>query len=249
MGLLEFIGGQALVWTPVLLLVSVRVLAFKVRRFSGLGQVERLLICSSVLPLVFFGWAATRSHGEINWPAFAYFPLSLLIGRFLSESWRGYRVEWARIGCTVALVFTLAVHMMALPNVQQWIQRRRPHLLTHQVTDLWGWHEYGQQLAEMARGMPVVCNRHQDAGEAAFYMPGKPDVWCEGIGSRPTAFDYYDRNRPDFACIPDLLFVGGNCDKFEAKFGYHTLAVYRARSPGSARAKWSIATRLSRNNP
>lgn len=247
-GLGEFIGGQALVWTPILFLVSIRVLFSNWRKYSRLSNVDRMLLWSGTLPLIFFGWAATRSHGEINWPAFAYFPISLLIGRYLSAYWAGYRVQWVRIGCTVALGFTVAVHVIALQDVQHWILRRRPHLLTHQVTDLWGWREFGAQLAADAHGLPVVCNRHQDAGEAAFYMPGRPDVWCEGIGSRPTAFDYFDRDRPDYARIPELLFVGGNVDKFMAKFGYtRTVQIFRTHSIG--RSKLSLATRVARTNP
>ena len=67
--------------------------------------------------------------------------------------------------------------------------------------------------------MPVVCNRHQDAGEAAFYMPGQPDVWCDSVGSRLTAFDFFG-HQPDYGKIPKLIFVGSHISAFAEKHGY-----------------------------
>ncbi|HZK80730.1 MAG TPA: glycosyltransferase family 39 protein, partial [Humisphaera sp.] len=138
MGLLEFIGGQALVWTPLLFAVAVVVAIINWRKYRSLSNVDRMLLWSGTLPLLFFGYAATSSHGEINWPAFAYFPLSLLVGRYLSENWRGNRVHLVIKGCEVAIGFTIAVHLIAMFSVQQWLLRRempfthRGFPLTHQ---------------------------------------------------------------------------------------------------------------------
>ena len=203
-------------------------------KLEHLSEVDWMLLWSATLPLIVFGWAATRSRGEINWPAFAYFPLSLLIGRYLSENWSGFRVQWVQIGCKVAIGFTIAVHVMAIPAVQQALGR---HIrLTHQITDLWGWRDFGRQLGQLARSretygsanVRVVCNRHQDAGEAAFYMPGQPDVWCESKsgGSRTTAYDFFDHGRPDYAHLPQVFYVGDRVEAFMKNFGYaHTLVI------------------------
>ncbi len=272
LGLALFIGGQAVVWTPVLFAIVLllvagnwiavirsawaslrgRELGNQTTWFERMGKlndvsgVDRLLLWTGTMPLLLFGWAATRSHGEINWPAFAYFPLSLLMGRYLTENWQGYRVQWARIGITVAIGFTIVVHLMAVPKVQQSVGR---HIkLTHQVTDLWGWREFGRQLALHAEGVPVICNRHQDAGEAAFYMPGQPEVWCESKsgGSRVTAFDYFDVGRPDYPHLPQVLYVGDRVEAFMRNFGYwrkaeiimiENLAVSRTRSHRAVRVE------------
>jgi hypothetical protein len=218
-GLGEFVGGQAVVWTPLLFGLTLIVIVVNWGKYGRLRNADRTLLWCGTLPLIFFGWASTRSHGEINWPAFAYFPLSLLVARYLGENWEGNRVHWARKGCEVAIFFTVGVHLLGTPSIQQ--QLLRWHWpIPHQVTDLSGWREYGRQLAQRAGGAPVVCNRHQDAGEAAFYMPGQPDVWCEGIGFRPTAFDYFDRGRPDYANTPRVLFVGRHAEMFAEAFHY-----------------------------
>ncbi|MDB5172662.1 MAG: hypothetical protein JWN51_1435 [Phycisphaerales bacterium] len=218
-GLGEFVGGQAVVWTPVLFVVTLIVIVVNWGKYGRLRNADRTLLWCGTLPLIFFGWASTRSHGEINWPAFAYFPLSLLVARYLSENWEGNRVHWVRKGCEVALCFTVGVHLLGTPSIQQRLLKWH-WPIPHQVTDLSGWREYGRQLAQRANGAPVVCNRHQDAGEAAFYMPGQPDVWCEGIGFRTTAFDYFDRGRPDYANTPRVLFVGRHAEMFAEAFHY-----------------------------
>ena len=244
LGLGEFIGGQALVWTPILFIVAIFVAVVYAQHYGNLRSVERLFFWCGILPLLFFGYASTKSHGEINWPAFAYFPLSLLMGRYLTENWQGNRVQWVRKGCEVALGFAIGIHVLAMPSVQQWLLQKHFHL-THQATDLWGWRDFGKKLAWEAEGMPVICNRHQDAGEAAFYMPGQPEVWCEGVGSRPTAFDYFDERRPDYAHLEQVFYVGGHVDLFMAKFGYsRKLEIVEVQMPGMGKNRSHTATRL-----
>jgi 4-amino-4-deoxy-L-arabinose transferase-like glycosyltransferase len=223
----EFVAGQAFVWTPVLFVISIYVLFGNWRNYFRLRDSQRILLWCATLPLVLFGWAATRSHTELNWPAFAYFPLSILIGGYLSDKWSLNRVNCIKLGCIVAAVSSILVHQLALPGVPGFLMKL--HLpMPHNVTDLHGWPEYGQQISQRAAGMPVICNRHQDAGEAEFYMPGQPPVWCEGVGSRPTAYDYIDSGRPDYTKIDRLIWVGSHEDEFMEKFHY----THTQRAPG-----------------
>lgn len=238
-GLGEFLGGQALVWTPVLFVLTLVVLVVNWRKYLRLREVDRLLLWCGTLPLILFGWAATRSHGEMNWPAFAYFPLSILVARYLTENWSGIRVHWVREGCKLALIFSAALHLLAVPGVIATFGRLRIPL-PHNVTDLYGWREFGRQLSQRAQGLPVICNRHQDAGEAEFYMLGQPPVWCDSIGSRPTAFDYFDTGRPDYAKLPRVIFVGSHEKEFAKKYGYlapKSLGSVELPGPGKHRSR------------
>ncbi len=94
----RYLGGQFLIWTPVLFVYAVVVLIHFWRRYGTLPTAERVLLWSATVPLVFFGYASTRSHGEINWPAFAYFPLSLLTVRSLAETWDKQRIGGSHKG-------------------------------------------------------------------------------------------------------------------------------------------------------
>ena len=220
--LFQYIGGQAILWTPVLFGIAILVLAEFWRRYRRIGQVDRVLLWTGTLPLLFFAAMYVKSHkGEINWPGFAYFPISILIGRWLSENWSKLREGWVRGGCQVALGFTVTLYLTGLPPVTRAILRL-PLRMPHTLKDLVDHDKEGRELFRQSTqaDAPVICNHYQDAGEAALYMPGQPDVWCIGIGARPTAFDYFD-HPPDFARTPRVLWDGGHWDLFCAKYGYH----------------------------
>jgi hypothetical protein len=131
------------------------------------------------------------------------------------------------------------LHLLALPGVPGLLEK--VHLpVPHNVTDLHGWSEYGQQIGQRAGGLQVICNRHQDAGEAEFYIPGQPKVWCEGVASRPTAYDFIDSGRPNYAKIDRLIWVGSHEDEFMEKFHYtHSLRLptIEMSGPGKHRTR------------
>ncbi|HSU68866.1 MAG TPA: glycosyltransferase family 39 protein [Tepidisphaeraceae bacterium] len=220
-----YVGDQSLVWTPVLFLLAIVVLWHFWRRYRTVSQVDRLLLWCGTVPLVFFGMAAVQAHHtEANWPAFSYFPVSLLTVRWLSETWSDLRLNWVRLGVNIALVVLIVMHVISVPKITREIVEKQVHI-PHAFADLLGWREYGTWLgtqSDLAGGAMVVTNKHQDAGEAAFYMPGQPEVWCSSLGTRPTAFDYFDEH-PDFAKMPRVVWVGGNANLFSKQYGYDVL--------------------------
>ena len=234
--LFNYVGGQLLIWTPVLFVLAIIVLSVYWRRFferaeskPPLTLVDQIMLWSATLPLILFGVAAIRSHHtEPNWPGFAYFPASLLTARWLSENWAGTRVKWAHLGVRVALVGLVAMHILLFPTVTRRIIQL-PYHIPHGLQDFNGWRQFGAWLGgePTNSGAPIFTNRHQDAGEASFYMPGQPEVWCTSIGTRPSAFDYFDE-QPDFAKIRQLVWVGGNYDLFERAYGYTEIAQFSA---------------------
>ena len=222
-----YIGGQFLIWTPLLFPIGIVVLLHFWRRFAALRPVDRLLLWAATFPLLFFAYAATRSKGEINWPSFAYLPLSLLTIRWLEETWDRRRVALVRNGCVVALI-GLVVLQLVTPlgsnPVPRWFGRMLPVRLRRPVMakldELTGWRELGRRVGVANRdGRPVACELHQVAGEVAFYAPGQPDAWPAGDGERVYAFSYFD-TRPDFHDIPRVLYVGANYKWFARRYGY-----------------------------
>lgn len=217
--LAAYLGGQAMVWTPILFGVTVVVLFGGWRNYRRTTQVDRVLLWCATFPLLLFAAASWRKLGEVNWPMFTWFPASLLIGRYLMNDVTGARHKWVWEGCKLALIFAIVLHVLLIPGAAPLLGRAHVKL-PHNVLDVTGgWRRFGQALGNAANGLPVVCNRHQDAGEAAFYMPGQPDVWCDSVGSRLTAFDFFDQ-QPDYANIPRLIFVGSHVSAFAEKHGY-----------------------------
>ena len=235
----EYVGGQFLLWTPILLALGLLILATYVRRYRELNVPRQMLIWSAVTPLAFFGLAACRTHGEINWPAFAYFPLSLLTVDYIAAHWRSAAKWWAFAGIALALAGTI---LLQSPELVWKIVQRTPvrylpghkRELSKKFVEIYGWDSFGQELSRRADGvfLPVVCATHEDAGEAAFYMRGQPDVWCWNDNTRPTSLDYVD-GRPDFSKVQAVLFVSGkssgkvdpDAEKFCRRFGFEVIPV------------------------
>lgn len=217
-----YFGGQLLIWTPILFVLVVLVLYHYWRHYRTLGQVDRVLLWTATVPLVFFLLAVIPSHHtEVNWPAFAYVPGSLLIGRWLSQGDSEARFGWVRGGVKVSLGFLVGMLVIFAPPVTARIVRL-PFHVPHLVRDTIGWPQFARWMSNQAMQAGdalIVTNRHQDAGEAAFYMPGQHEVWSDGIGSRPNAFAYFEP-QPPYGKIPVIFWVGGHHELFARKYGY-----------------------------
>jgi hypothetical protein len=207
----NFVGGQAFLWTPVLFVLGLVVLISYWRRYDKISLPMKVLLWSSSLPLVFFGYASTRAKGEINWPDVAYFPLTLLTTAFVCEIPDGLRMRWAKSGCIIAFAGLTAFHV-------PWLWAR---MGVSKAGEVFGWRELGRQLDTLiVDDTPLFCSRHQDSGESAFYMSRQPEVGSLP-GVRPTSFDYYPF-RPDFASLPKLWVMGmsdGSVSNFCKQFG------------------------------
>lgn len=207
LGLLGFVGGQLLVGSPVLFGLGVVALWHYGRRYRGIALSQRMILASAALPLVLFGVASLLTPGQPNWADFAHYPLALLIVAYVGETWSEQRCKWLRVGCIVALVGTIGVHLVPVAGL----------LGVPRVDEMYGWGELGRKLDEITGGTPLFCTRHQDAGEAAFYMRGQPDVWRIQIGQvRLSAFDFYP-NQPDLIRIDRLWLMTRDSDASAAR--------------------------------
>jgi 4-amino-4-deoxy-L-arabinose transferase-like glycosyltransferase len=222
LNVLLYFAGQALLWTPVLFVIGLVILTANAKRILQIAEIDRLLLFCAALPLGVFALASAHKLGEANWPCFAYVPLSLLTGRWIAEQNTAIRAHAVKEGAKLALIFTAVIHIPFIPGVPGLVKLAPGYAtLPHSARDLLDdtRRVYGRELAVAADGALVVCNRHQDAAIASFYMPGQPDVWCDGVGFRPTAYDYFDA-KPDFSTIDRVLFVGGHAAMFMAKHHY-----------------------------
>ena len=122
----------------------------------------------------------------------------------------------------------VGLHILIWPAVTSKIvdvARQHQKHLPHAVSDFVGWRDYGRAMARNWPGPLIyypVANRAQDAAEASFYMPQQPEVWCIGLGYRPTSFDYFDP-QPDFTKIPGVMWIGtsvNNLKLFESQYHY-----------------------------
>jgi 4-amino-4-deoxy-L-arabinose transferase-like glycosyltransferase len=247
-GLAMFVLGQAAMWTPVLFVLGVAAVGAGWREYRRLGLGERVLVWAATLPLVFFAYAAMRTHGQENWPDLAYFPMSILTARYVSLAW-ARRAPVARVGCAVALAGALVVQF------PEGLRAAGLHVPVA-LRNLFGWHELGEQLGCVAAASHpdlVYADKMQDAAEVAFYMPGRPVVWhYRRPEHKPSAYEFWD-DRPDPRAAGRVLFVGNQWEEFCRDYGFapvsHGYWVYHhgGRTPDRSRMYSVLERKASAN--
>jgi 4-amino-4-deoxy-L-arabinose transferase-like glycosyltransferase len=184
--LLDYIGGQVAICTPVLIGVCIAAQAVYWRRKNNSMGV-RILLFSATVPLIFFGWSATRRRVEANWPMFAYFPAVILYAKYLAEEWTPARVFWAEVAIKIAIVATIAIHFPQL------FWKISPKIGSPQWDNMFGWRDLAvTEIDPLRLGSPVFTADYEYAAELSFYLPKQPVVWPLIDPARATAFDFFE---------------------------------------------------------
>jgi 4-amino-4-deoxy-L-arabinose transferase-like glycosyltransferase len=198
--LVNYIGGQIAICTPVLLGVCLAALVIYWRRKSNPMHI-RILLYAATVPLVFFGLSAIRRRVEANWPMFTYFPAIILFAIYLSENWGRRRVAWAELAVIVALVVTIVIHF---PEAAWKIS---PRAGSPQWDNLFGWRDLAVRDVEPLRfDSPVFTADYEYASELSFYLPNQPEVRPLPDQARPTEFDFFGDQSPS-ASFPRVVLV------------------------------------------
>jgi 4-amino-4-deoxy-L-arabinose transferase-like glycosyltransferase len=214
----EYVGGQTLVWTPILFVLSIVVLVRCWRRLRELPDDQRLLLGCSTLILVFFGIFSARHPAEANWPAFAYLPLTILLAIWGVAAPDVNKALWLRKGVILAAAITILLHV---PEVVLMTARVTGKSVAR-VDDMFGWRELAQKVDAVRGDRVVVCNRYGDAAELSFYMAGRPTAWAFSFdGDGVTAFSAFD-GFPDITKLPAVLAVTKEAWHMDKFFPNHT---------------------------
>ena len=195
---LELLGGQVLVVSPILFVLSVGAMMRAVRED---GRIARLLTVVIVVVGAFFAWSATRSRVEANWPAPAWVTAAVLLAIVrLDAKW----VRWRSWGVTVGFLFSAITYLQSVAGVVPLPARRDP------TANAYGWAD----LAEgVARERPVdrgrrwlATNRYQDAAELAFNLPDHPEVFSLNLSRRSNQYLLWP-GFPERASVGDDLLL------------------------------------------
>jgi hypothetical protein len=183
--LLDYVGGQLAVCTPILLGVCIAALAIFWPRPANPMPI-RILLFAATTPLVFFALSAVRRRVEGNWPMFAYFPAIMLFAKFIAEGAHRQRLFWAELAVVVALCMTIVLHA---PNL---VWKLAPQLGSPQWDHLFGWRDLAQREVQPLRnGSPIFTGDYEYASELLFYLPPGSEVRPFYDPMRPTAFDFF----------------------------------------------------------
>jgi 4-amino-4-deoxy-L-arabinose transferase-like glycosyltransferase len=170
-----YVGGQlgaALVWVMAAMMVA----TFRVRpRDDKNAAYIAILVSGFWLPLVFFGYAGSTTIGEVNWPAMAYLPGTILLagmlGKFIAPGFTdarsrpgrstqhltGYRI--LAMALVVSCLFSVTlVNMFRFPN-----EARRLGIAVlptnTQLSDTFGWETLANEIRAFRQdnSLPANC--------------------------------------------------------------------------------------------
>ena len=180
----RFLGLQALIVSPLLLLVLIAAVAGAVRRWRdpalrlcALFSAPLLLLLAAVSP---FHWV------KMNWAAPAY-PSALLAAVAFYES---DRRRWRRVFVATAAVATFAtVYVVLMPLVPA-----IPFPARDATTE--GWKPLAARVAQERGawpGLPVVGCFYRVPSTLAYYLPGRPETFSSNAFGEPgLAYDYWE---------------------------------------------------------
>lgn len=183
--LMEYIGSQAAVLSPLLFLAliwaTVRgvIVWLKERDWRYL-----FLVIASAFVFLFFGYSSLRAKVEGNWPMSAYFAAIISLASLYSQSTYQRKKVFAAVVAGTALSFTIFAHIQGVTPVI---------FIKKDPTDqLHGWSQFGKEVGDTLRELKIeegqktlfiLANSHQLTAELAFYTPSQPRVYeLTGIG-------------------------------------------------------------------
>lgn len=178
---LELLAGQAGLVTPILFVMMVVAIA-RARRGS-----RAVLGVTAALVFAFFMYSATKRRAEVNWPALAYVPATILLATHAG----GVRwARWLRGGMALAAIASLATYLNTLTPILPVPARRDP------VARSAGWADLARAVQRELRGEGpgrawVAADRYQEAAELAFHLPGHPRTFSLNLTSRRNHYDFW----------------------------------------------------------
>jgi undecaprenyl-diphosphatase len=195
--LLEFCGGQLAAITPVLCVMMIY-LVIRNRRQDA--------FCFWLIMPILVGFMAKAAFGKVqaNWPMVGWLAGLPGLGRYMLDQMRCVnkaKRRWIWAGLAVPVVATVLIHMPMVLLRVPWPQGLNP------FSKLIGWRELGRMVSGIARDMDrphfVVSDHYMVASELAFYVQGRPYVYCVNLGRRMNQYDIWQ----DFRAVLDQAAI------------------------------------------
>lgn len=199
----EFLGAQALVFSPLLFLILLLALARSVRlAFRREDDAHLFLCCASAPVLAFFLAWSLLAKVQANWPAHGYVAAAISAAAWWEQrpapaatrrTKRALKsLRWTSI--IVALAILLLGHF---PEVLGLAGLTLPRRLDPISGRLLGWRMLGERVSLSLRRMPrgeetfLISDRYQVASELAFYVAGQPRTYAVNLGRRLNQYDLW----------------------------------------------------------
>jgi undecaprenyl-diphosphatase len=220
----EYLGGQALIAGPFVFLAG---FAAAIMYFFS-KDTKKIFLASFSLPIIlFFACTALKRLPGANWPAFAYFALSIAAAQYMlgSKNKKSILV----IGIIINIVFSVAAGVHAVYSVIPVYKFSQNAAVADATNWFTGWKTLGENLSDRDIKY-AVTHAHQWGAAIAYYSRGKViavldkvprnrfnqfafwDIPEDLAGSKTAIVQIDNRMEDDFITIPDaeIFFVYRN---------------------------------------
>jgi len=211
------------------------------------------LLCVGLFPLLFFVGVTYRTDVEANWPMPAFISLLIIAAGVLPDEMARFKrklhdwlakpddqrekagvfrqkpetavqifwhwsIAWGMCAAMGIAFLPMARHLPGVPDdlFKRVIGHRERAMRVY---------EFAAQVESATRTRPIIINEHyMKASLLAYYMPGRPKVYCGGsyMGHRPNAYDYFaatDLTDPSLVGR-DAILVDGYMESWQAAFDF-----------------------------
>jgi len=200
--LIEYAGGQMMVAGPVIWLAGIYASAaliikplrqssgFNLRAIKNITK-ENLFLLSITLPIIiFFAYSSLKKSAGPNWPAFAYFTFSMIVGAYFSEGGKIRRGILALGILTSFLIsFTAGLHarfsVIPLYKISQDLGRADATQFFH------GYRELGEEILRHPEIKFALTASHQLSAEIAYYTKQKVHAHIDTKLTRTSQFNFW----------------------------------------------------------
>jgi hypothetical protein len=151
----EYLSGQILYWGPI----SAIFMIISVIKFKRSSLFEKALIWNLWGFIGFFLLSSLKGRVEVNWTLPIIIPLLVFFLKFSDA-----KPEFTRWFYFLALPVIIMIFILRLDIVYPVFDLRIDRL-----DDLRGHKEFGKEIVDKCKGLPIITNTYQKAGIVSFY--------------------------------------------------------------------------------
>lgn len=221
-GFMDYIKGQVAVLSLFLLPVWVPAFRNSVRNHSGISL---FLILPGTIAIIFFAFLSMFKEAMVNWPAFSYIGLSIILAKWVEGQTR----TWKNIFLSgIFLSLSLPIFIL-LPDFSGIKSQNPINKTEHKVIKRVLGH---QQLADRVNFLTdslsiaepfVFSDSYHTSSELSFYLTGNPKTYVLNMGNRRNQFDLWEGMGQFLGKDKPGIFVSWNYNTMNGKAAFKEL--------------------------
>ncbi|GAB6887075.1 hypothetical protein JCM13304A_05730 [Desulfothermus okinawensis JCM 13304] len=225
---LEYIGGQALIMTPIFAIIIYLSIYRGILEYNSLDRRFRFLFVFGPLPLIVFLFLSIKQRVNANWPALFYPPAIIFSIAWSLEKFNKKQFEkWINRGFIVACLFVFLTYITPFVFTIEKISGTK----IDPTKRAKGWKELAIQFSDIynsqknKKNIFIVGDKRDIISEMAFYMSEHPFIYK--IDRTPSyikdQYEVWDGPGEDMVGRDSLVILKGRQNGSELLSSFHSV--------------------------